>query len=289
MQNDLNILIKATLNLYLKCFFDSCRSLYRNWITGILWLLLYSILFPLLTIATLGNAYGTGSYGIGMIGGVIITLIRTYLISLLYKWIIEGKNGINNISFKKIPTRDDLKSLFQIDQNIFWGVITIGFIFWIVSMIVNPFIITLHSTSARSGLIAELLYTFMILIAFNTLPETMMSRKYTGLQALSHSWSFLVENWLEWFLALIIVGSPVFIYLFLNDVSSIYLLEVFAGDDILYPVGKLVSQFSQIVTNSTIFRSLIGSFFGIWLMYFRIHLFVSLDESSRRKRIFMNR
>ncbi len=163
--------------LYVDALVKALRAISRN-----LWTLILPVILGVLFVAA---GIILGGLGLGIIGGMILALVRAAVFSAYLYFVGEVVSG-SQVSL------GELKRSFG---TYFWSVINLFFIVWIAEFLLAAFL--------RGAQGAQLLAVLSAVaaIAFNAAPEVIYQRgTYGGIQTLQESWSFLKENWLPWFI-----------------------------------------------------------------------------------------
>ena len=154
---------------------------------------------------------------LGIVGGLLYSLATSACISsglyLIKNMVDSGKTDIN-----------DFLSGFT---AYIWDVVTVGFILWIPLRLA-----AMGLATVPNGALLYLCIQLALYILLNAVPELIYQSRVTGLELLSESYNFVVENWIEWLipniaLALVgywllgvfdslILGLPFFVRLFLH-------------------------------------------------------------------------
>ncbi|MFL5271684.1 MAG: hypothetical protein ACJ79E_06440 [Anaeromyxobacteraceae bacterium] len=145
------------------------------------------------------------------------------------------------------------RTLQQSFGTYFWPVVNVFFVVWIASLVLG-----LVTAGNPSG--AALLYAVWLvaLVALNAVPEVLYLRAtHGGMQTIVASWEFLKAQWIPWFAA----NAPLLVVL--GAIALVVQAPV---------VGPLLSGAALHVA-----------------MVFRGHLFLALDRSSHRQRMFAHR
>ncbi len=137
-----------------------------------------------------------------------------------------------------------------------WDVVQINFVLFIFWMLVGPAVAPLPQ-----GPIISLCISILIFVLFNAAPELIYLGHHAALALLAESYRFVADNWIEWF-------PPNFVLL----VGLGALLSVPAPNLPLY-VAKMA----------------VVALFVYFAMVVRGLLFIELNGSSRRSRIFRHR
>ncbi len=145
----------------------------------------------------------------------------------------------------------------------FWSVANVLFLYWIASIALGA---VLSGSPQARGAGTALAWGAVVLL--NAAPEVIYrSHTYGGLATIQRAVHFLQSNWLEW-------GIP--------NLLLLAALQVARTDGISFLVSELGT--AGLVVWSIVF----GGLFHL-VMVFRGHLFVELDGSSHRQRMFRYR
>ncbi len=121
--------------------------------------------------------------------------------------------------------------------------------------------------TSPNGALIYLLIKLGLYILLNPVPELIYQSRTAGLELISASYNFIVENWIEWLIPNILLA-----------VAGYYLLEVSAP--LLFGLPAVLSLF--------LYSFMIG--LGLtYLMTFRGFLFAELYGTTRRSRIYRYR
>ena len=254
-------LIQATLHLYLDCAVKAAKGLYRNWV------LIVGALFSFIVLVISASVV----LRLGQIGGFILGIIFSFFISLLLSWISDTSR------------KDRLRwsSLWQFDSDLFVKVINVGFFLFLIRFVGSKLINGVNADAIW------LLFAVLIAILFNCVAEVVYTHRFDGMTALRHSINFVKENWIEWFIPNLILIAP------FVGVGTYFLFftPLFPPAPILLPwiLGQGIHGITSAglePTFTSLFTGLLLLIYSLWFMLFRAHLFIALDTSSRRQRIF---
>lgn len=259
--NKLSDFLRATLLMYFDAIKLSSRDLWRNWPILVGSVVLYIV-------------YAT-SVGIlsqfGFAGGMVAGLIQIALLCLYYSWISQSVD------------RERLKfaDLVQFDYGLFFNIISVAFILFIVQFILQQL------TQGLDATFLILCVQLAIVLVFNAIPEVIHLNRVEGTYALGEAAKFTRDNWIEWYLPLLIIISP---WLFYNAYSV--LITLAQSDPLLPPFiivqgAAVVSLYSGALIKFSL--PVIALVIANWFMLFRAHLFKALQSGSRRQRIFASR
>ena len=250
-----SLTVKATLQMYADCAAEASRSLTRNWIILPASVLLAASAF--LAAALLGP--------LGMVGGFIVGLAWTALLSMYYSWLADASSR-QKLSFADLP---------RVNYPLFMAIISVAFLLWIIEWIAGSLVQGLNASWIMACL------RLGIVLVFNPLPETIYSHRYESSTAMRESYNFISKNWIEWYLPFVVLMAPWFI-------ASPHRVPVLLSQTYpLLPSSVLVfgpaEWFSGIGTLSAV---TIGIILANWFMLFRAQLFSALESGSRRQRAF---
>jgi hypothetical protein len=135
-----------------------------------------------------------------------------------------------------------------------WAVVNVFFVLWIAS-----FALQLVVGASPNGTAVVLALWIVASVAFNAVPEVIYLRgTHGGMETIAGSWDFLKQQWIPWFAA----NLPLLLFLGLVSLSA----------QTLPFVGEIVA----------------GALLHI-VSVFRGYLFIALDGSSHRRRMFQQR
>jgi hypothetical protein len=206
---------------------------------------------------------------LGLVGGLIMGLSFIALLSMYYGWI---KSAVN---MRRLRWSD----LTEFDYGLFSQVMSVAFIFWIVfDLLLGSFSLTTQNSLIK--ICAQLL----AFIVFNSLPEVLYLQGLESFQALSKSFEFIKEKWVEWFLPmLLILAWPVLV------VPNDQLLKVIAvKSDPLLPFKiifdtwptEYILQYIGIPVIGLAVSIFIPLALGHWYMLFRANLFERIEAGQ---------
>jgi hypothetical protein len=186
---------------------------------------------------------------LGILGGFLLGLASQACVS-------SGLHLIKNIIASAKADFDDFLKGFTI---YLWDLLTIAFLLWIPLRLIG-----MALGSVPNGDLIFLMIQVALYILLNPVPEFIYQTRTSGLELLSASYNFIVENWLEWLLPNIII-----------TVAGFFLLRL------LYTVVWVLPFFIQ--------WFIIAFGFGLYLTYFmtfRGFLFAELHGTTRRSRMY---
>lgn len=263
-------IIQATLALYKHAFLESVRSFARGWI----------IAAALVVFAIAMQFAGAVAGSLGLLGGFLLGAVNALLVGATLALIEIAVKMTRPLGF-----RDLGESLGQY----FWDVISVGFVLWIPLMVLER-----GMAANPNGAVVGAMVFFLLFILLNPAPEVIYQvRPGSPLEVIRHSYEFVLENWIEWFLPLALVIVP-FGASFLFSISGrlgraagLHFYELMTLPYELLARWLIEAGLSgpSILMLALILTPLATAF----MMIFRGHLFASLHGSSRRKRLFQAR
>lgn len=235
-------IFQATLWLYARALKRSLECVRKNWIVsfapvayGIILTVVLSLVAPL-----------------GIIGGLLFSIASQACASsglyLIKNMVESGKADFN-----------DFLNGFTV---YIWELITIAFILWIPMRLLAEVL-----AASPNGALIYLLIKLALYILLNAVPELIYQTRTSGIELISGSYNFIVENWLEWLIPNILLA-----------LAGYYLLE--ASAPFLFGLPGFLSLF--------VYSFLIGLGL-VYLMTFRGFLFADLHGTTRRSRIYRYR
>jgi hypothetical protein len=257
--------LTAILRIYKESASMSVSALSKSWQIVPATILAY---FALVLISQLFS-------GLGMAGGFIIGIFYIAFLTFFYGWI---KKAVNKQSL-------GMNSLIEFEWSLFSAIMSIGFILWIIDIVVSPF----GKTSETAWIAA--CFSLGLFIVFNAVPEIIYIRNYESVAALKYSFNFVKENWIEWFLPMLALLAPLVLGRPLSFLATLSGINPFsAGADPLLPARFIFTQLSLIMGPSLgNIGVIIAIIVTIWFMLFRGILFTKLDGSSRRQRTYKSK
>jgi hypothetical protein len=264
--NTVAALIRSTSSIYKKCLLSAAKALFTNTalLAGVFALAFITvIIYQIILFLPLE-----------ILKGFVLGLYQIAALTVMYGWLSDIVQG-SKISFR---------GLISFQGDLFFKIMSVGFFLWIADLVIQSF---LPGASGREWL---LIYGFLIGIIFNPIPEVVYIHRFDGAHAFSHSLNFIKENWVEWFI-------PVLIFIaFCRVFYPMSWLSTFVNAAVLLPVAPMISPLLSIgfvgLTAGLLVPFLFGVFglaLGSFFMIFRGMLFKELDTSSRRKRAYQYR
>jgi hypothetical protein len=232
-------IVRATLWIYAAALQKSWRCVAKNWIVS----------FAPLAYGFIMWMAGLLALPLGFLGGFLLALASQACLSsglhLIKNMIVSGKANAN----------DFLHGF----TAYLWDLLTVAFILWIPMRIA-----AMALASVPNGGLIYFLIQGALYVILNPVPEFIYQTRASGLELLSASYNFIVENWLEWLLPNIII-----------TVVGFFLLRL------LYAFVWVLPGFLE--------WFVIAFGFGLFLthfMTFRGFLFAELHGTTRRSRLY---
>lgn len=186
---------------------------------------------------------------LGILGGFLLGLVSQACISsglyLVKNMIDSGKTDFN-----------DFARGFTV---YLWDLITISFILWIPMRLAGMALATIPN-----GLLIYFCIQIALYILLNPVPELIYQSRTSGLELLSASYNFIVENWIEWLIPNILLA-----------IGGYALLQLF--ESLLFGLPAFIQLF--------LYSFGLGLFLT-YMMTFRGFLFAELHGTTRRSRIY---
>jgi hypothetical protein len=263
-------ILSSTLQLYRDAGRATVRSLIRGWII-IVALIVFALAFTLA--ASLARP-------LGIAGGFVLGAVNALLIGAVLSLTEQAVMGARSLGL-----RDVIDSFGQY----FWDVISVGFVLWIPTMLLD---MSLQSNPDSRMLVAAIL--LLVFILLNPAPEVIYQVRHDSpLDVLKSSYDFVLENWIEWFLPLALVLMPLGFSLF---VSLSNRLGRGAGLDffqlLILPFTVLTAWLNSLGVAgemTSVAAILLTPPLAAAMLLFRGHLFAALRGTSRRQRAFASK
>ena len=137
-----------------------------------------------------------------------------------------------------------------------WDVVAVTFALWIFWQVVTPLL-----QQMPQGYVIVLCIDLLILVLFNAVPELIYLGHYPLLQLLSRSYEFVASNWIEWFPPNLLL------------MAGVVALWAYAAEGL----------------PQRIVQAAVTALFLYFAMVVRGLLFIELDGSTRRSRLFRHK
>lgn len=202
---------------------------------------------------------------LGIVGGFIFGILTVVMLSTFYGW-IRGLGSGEKLRFA---------DLIKLDRDIFFAVIDVGFILWLVNFIPRQLLLGLDSGPVFMSM------GIFITIAFNPVPEVIMSHGLQGISALSYAFQFSKQRFFEWFLPFCICILPTIL------ASKEAALLKIAQMNPIFPASSFAASWGDRLDSIGLHGILLTLALGLficWIMLFRLFLFQALDGRVARPR-----
>jgi hypothetical protein len=231
--------VQVTLWMYAVALRRSLEAVSKNWIVSF-------APFAYGFILSLGASIAAS---LGLFGGILLALVSQACLS-------SGLYLIENIVRMGKTNFDDFIRGFSV---YLWELVRISFILWIPLRVIS-----IGLSGVPNGALIFLFIEIALYVLLNPVPEFIYQTRASGIELLGASYNFIVENWIEWFVANITL-----------TVSAYFLLNALT----VLAIGLPGFVQSFLVT------------FGLglcltYIMVFRGFLFAELHGSTRRSRAY---
>ena len=231
--------LQVTLWMYANAFWRSWECAVRNWVVsfapvayGIILAVIASLMAPL-----------------GIVGALLVSLASQACVS---SGLFLIKNMVEN---NKADFNDFLKGF----TVFLWELLGIAFILWIPLRVLSMGLAT-----APNGALIYFLVKLALYILLNPVPEFIYQTRASGLELISASYNFIVENWIEWLVPNIVLFA-----------LGYFLLELL--EPLLFGLPGFVALFLY---------AFIAGLALTYFMIFRGFLFAQLHGTTRRSRLY---
>ncbi|WP_430883493.1 hypothetical protein [Fusibacter sp. JL216-2] len=198
----------------------------------------------------------------GIFGGLIMTLFQSAVFS---NYLFLMNRIVRTGQF----TQDDFQHGFKVYFRKVWVVLLI---IWVAQFAVMTLAQPFGMLIPAFGLIT-LIAQVVAFVLFNPLPETLYQKHLGELDSFMYAFSFIRENWIDWFVPNIVLGGACYgIYRGINLLFATTLRGL--------PFAMQTSLF--IVLIAILVQAILG-----YMMVYRGFLFEMLSTTTRRKRLFM--
>lgn len=225
--------------MYANAFWRSWECAARNWVVSFA-PVAYGII--LAVIASLVAS-------LGIVGALLFSLASQACVS---SGLFLIKNMVEN---NKADFNDFLKGF----TVFLWELLGIAFILWIPLRVLSMGLAT-----APNGALIYFLVKLALYILLNPVPEFIYQTRASGLELISSSYNFIVENWIEWLIPNIVLFA-----------LGYFLLELL--EPLLFGLPGFVALFLY---------AFIAGLALTYFMIFRGFLFAQLHGTTRRSRLY---
>ncbi|MBM4256924.1 MAG: hypothetical protein FJ147_13635 [Deltaproteobacteria bacterium] len=252
---DWGALISSTLQMYRQAATETWQKITRNW-----WVAFLPLLYGVILLIT-----GSFVFRLGMLGGLIFGFTSAMCTSSYLFFLAGVVNGQRMV----------LSELTESWRPYLSPVITVLFFLFLVRLTLSYALPPVEASQDITFIV-----TVILLIILNPIPEVIYLGRSDGFGLLQESVDFLRENWIEWFLPLVLL-----------TILSLGFPSAFVSP---LQVGQLGFPFMSVMgllggSLDNLFWNVLGMLLLFALMVFRGLLFRSLFGSSRRQRIFRSR
>ena len=263
-------IIHATVRLYQEALAATVQSFTRCWLITIAVVMFAALMVLVTSVAA----------SLGMLGGFLLGAVNALLIGATLSLIEEAVRRPRRLLFQ------DIWASFG---QYFWDVIGVLFVLWIPVMILER-----GMAGNPNGPFVTSAVLLLLFILLNPAPEVMYQVRHdTPLDVMKESYEFILENWIEWFLPLVLVLAPLGLTFFVGLSSR---LGRAAGlnffEFLLLPAEVLITWLRYLGLPGQagwILVILLTPPIAVLMLLFRGHLFAALHGSSRRQRLFKAR
>jgi hypothetical protein len=231
--------VQATLWLYGVALQKSWHCVARNWIVS----------FAPLAYGVIMSLVGVLAARLGIFGGILLGVASQACIS-------SGLHLIKNMLTSGRTDLNDFRTGFTV---YLWDLLTVAFILWIPLRL-----LAIALETAPNGALIYFFIQAVLYILLNPVPEFIYQTRTTGLELLSASYNFIVENWLEWLLPNVVLTAAGYVLLRGLQAFIWVLPPLIQWFIIAFVAGLLLTYF----------------------MTFRGFLFAELHGTTRRSRVY---
>jgi hypothetical protein len=260
-------ILTMTMELYRGAFRATIQSCLRCWMVAIA-----VVLFALGMVVMTSVAAP-----LGMLGGFILGAVNALLIGATLALTEQAVSNSRALGFQDI---------WESLGRYFWDVMSVGFVLWIPIMVLekgmeaNPY-----------GPFLGAAVFLLLFIVLNPAPEVIYQiRHESPLDVLRESYTFIMENWIEWFLPLAVLVAPLGVSFFFGISGR---LGRGAGLDffqvLILPFTFLSAWLDYLglpSSASSVLVLVLTPPVAVFMLIFRGHLFAALHGSSRRQRLY---
>lgn len=232
-------ILQVTLWIYATALKRSWECVRKNWVVS----------FAPVAYSVILSVVGIIVSPLGIIGGMLLGLATQACISsglYLIKNMVEGGKA-------------DFNDFLRGFTVYIWDLVTVSFILWIPMRVLG-----MALASVPNGAVIYFCIQIALYILLNAVPELIYQTRASGLEAISASYNFIVDTWIEWLIPNIVLA-----------VAGYWVLDVLGS--FLYGLPGFVQLF--------LYAFALGLFLT-YIMTFRGFLFAELHGTTRRTRIY---
>ncbi len=263
-------LLQATWILYRDAFRAAASSFSRAW-----WVVLAVVAFFAAMIFLAGLVGGLGVGG-GLIMGAVNALLIGAILALFEAAIL---------STRRVGFQDVVDSF----GKYFWDVMGVGFVLWIPLTVLDQGM----RTNPNGAFLSSAIF-FLLFILLNPAPEVIYQLRHNSpLDVFKSSYEFVIENWIEWFLPLLIAVGPLGLTFFLilstrlGRGVGLNFLQILVLPFTVLSGWLAALGLPEGLSNALVL--LLTPPVAVFMFLFRGHLFHALHTSSRRGRLYQTR
>lgn len=263
-------LLQATWILYRDAFRAAALSFSRAW-----WVVLAVVAFFAAMVFFTGFVGGLGVAG-GLIMGAVNALLIGAILALFEAAILSARR----VSFQ------DVVDCFG---KYFWDVMGVGFVLWIPLMVLDQGM----RTNPNGAFLSSAIF-FLLFVLLNPAPEVIYQLQHNSpLDVFKSSYEFVIENWIEWFLPLLIAIGPLGLTFFLTlstrlgRGAGLNFLQILVLPFTVLSGWLAALGLPEGLSNTLVL--LLTPPVTVFIFLFRGHLFHTLHTSSRRGRLYQTR
>jgi hypothetical protein len=262
----MNEIVRDLATLYRDAFDETTRSLRRAWL-GIVAIYVYALGLRIVSVVA-------GVVPQPLLAGLLVGLTDALAVGALLALL---QRAVARHTLRLRDLRDALGAYF-------WNVVAVGFVLWI------PFLL-LGQLAPRPLFAAA---TLLAAVFLNPLPEVIyQARTATPLEDLAESARFVQQQWVEWFLPIVLVTAPLGLLVFFAPEPAVFSrgglsFGRFLALPALFVMG-LIHLLGLPPPARLAFLQVGTPALAFVLLLFRGHLFATLYGTSRRQRAFRRR
>lgn len=263
-------LVHATLRLYRDALIKAAGSFVRCWMIALAVVIFMALL--VLAGATIGR--------LGLLGGLLMGAANALLVGATLSLIEDAVTGARGIRFQDI---------WESFGHYFWDVIGVLFILWVPMMLLERGM----EANPRGPVITSLVFLLLFII-LNPAPEVIYQVRHgSSLDIIRESYEFVVDNWIEWFLPLVVLALPLLAAFVRNPSGQVTWAGGLSFAELLFfPWTVLNAWLASLGVPADlrwILVLVVTPALAVFLLLFRGHLFAALHGTSQRQRLFQAR
>ena len=247
------------LSVYTDTALKALKDVFKNW-----------VILPGIVVCYIAFQWiAMASQPLGFAGGFLVGAAAVAGIALYYLWLRRTIDG-DTLKFK---------DLIDFEGELFFQVMSIAFLFFIfLDLLLGSFA---ESSGDPTVLLVAQLAAFLM---FNAIPEMIYQQRVQGVDGLVETFNFIKDNWIEWFLPLVVIlGPPLYL------LSHQFMITALAISQPLIPFQLILTTwpFSPFSVSfgwiGPILDQLPALFLCHWFMLFRGHLFKAIQRGRIKR------